>query len=118
MPLFVIPEFALVDGLLPESAVAPMQAWFTHLATDAGQRRAIARYTTASVDEGLRDGTLLRGAALTRWRELIGAGGLLTTLQTWVGRLRDWMGVAINAAPVPGAELAEALGHGRSSHPF
>lgn len=149
VPLFVIPELALVDGLLPESAVAPLQAWFTQLTTDAGQRSAVVRYTAdgalrslrsrtdvlvshataqadavqrlradagaafaaalAGVDEGLRDGTLLRGAALARWRELLDSGELLTTLQTWVGRLRDWVGVAINVAPVPGAALAAAL---------
>ena len=42
-PLFVVPETALHDGLLPEPVVAPLRRWFTDLARDAGRRAAVVR---------------------------------------------------------------------------
>ena len=44
-PLFVIPEATLVDGLLPESVVAPLRAWFEELAADTDRRTAVVRHT-------------------------------------------------------------------------
>ena len=58
---------------------------------DAAQRAARAgraprtRTAPGAVDDGIRDGTLLRGEVLARWQEFVGTGELLRTLQARVG---------------------------------
>jgi hypothetical protein len=151
-PLFVVPEVALVDGLLPEPVVAPLRSWFATLAGDAAQRAAVVRqtldgalrsvapriaalaaqanaqldaaqrlreqagdaYATAlgAVDEGMRDGTLLRGEVLARWQEFVGTGELMHTLQARVGRWRDRLAASFNGSAPPGQELSVALESG------
>ena len=151
-PLFVVPETTCHDGLLPEPVVAPLRAWFSELARDAGQRAAVVRRTLdgaldslrprtaglvaqanaqldaaarlradteaayagalAEVDEGMRDGSLLRGEVLARWQEFVGTGELLRTLQDRVGRLRDRLTAAVTGRPRPDAELTAALESG------
>jgi hypothetical protein len=64
------------------------------------------------VDQGLSDGTLLRGEVLARWQELVGTGELLRTLEQHVGRLRDRIVAAVRGRPAPEAELGEALQSG------
>ena len=49
-----------------------------------GLRHAYAG-ALAEVDEGMRDGSLLRGEVLARWQEFVGTGELLRTLQDRVG---------------------------------
>jgi hypothetical protein len=66
----------------------------------------------AEVDEGMRDGSLLRGEVLARWQEFVGTGELLRTLQDRVGRLRDKLTAAIMGRPQPGTELTAALESG------
>ena len=56
-PLFVVPETALHDGLLPEPVVAPLRRWFTDLARDAGQRAAVVRRTLDGALDSLRPRT-------------------------------------------------------------
>lgn len=151
-PLFVVPESALVDGLLPDPVVAPLRGWSADLARDAAHRAAVVRRTldgaldslrprtaglaaqaraqvdaaqrlradahaayegaVAEVDEGMRDGSLLRGEVLARWQEFVGTGELLRTLQDRIGRLRDKLSAAITGRPQPGAELTAALESG------
>ena len=151
-PLFVVPESALLDGLLPDPVVAPLRGWFSDLARDAAHRAAVVRRTldgaldsigprtaglaaqaraqvdaaarlradahaayegaVADVDEGMRDGSLLRGEVLARWQEFVGTGELLRTLQDRVGRLRDKLTAAITGRPQPGTELTAALESG------
>jgi len=151
-PLFVVPESALLDGLLPDPVVAPLRGWFSDLARDAAHRAAVVRRTldgaldsigprtaglaaqaraqvdaaarlradahaayegaVADVDEGMRDGSLLRGEVLARWQEFVGTGELLRTLQDRVGRLRDRLTAAITGRPQPGTELTAALESG------
>jgi hypothetical protein len=151
-PLFVIPETALHDGLLPDPVVAPLRRWFSDLAGDAAHRAAVVRRTLdgaldslrprtaglaaqaraqvdtaarlrsdahavyeaalAEVDDGMRDGSLLRGEVLARWQEFVGTGELLRTLQDRVGRLRDKLTAAITGRPQPGTELTAALESG------
>jgi hypothetical protein len=79
------------------------------LRTDAREAYAAA---LAEVDEGMRDGSLLRGEVLARWQEFVGTGELLRTLQDRVGRLRDRLTAAITGRPPPGAELTAALESG------
>lgn len=44
-PLFVVPEVPLLDGRLPEPAIAPIRAWLSQLTADAGARAAVVRHT-------------------------------------------------------------------------
>jgi hypothetical protein len=151
-PLFVVPETALSDGLLPEPVVAPLRGWFSELARDAAHRAAVVRRTLdgaldslrprteglvaqaraqveaagrlrtdaraayagalEEVDQGMRDGSLLRGEVLARWQEFVGTGELLRTLQDRVGRLRDRLAAALTGRPQPGTELTAALESG------
>jgi hypothetical protein len=151
-PLFVIGEVTLVDGTLPDRAVAPLRTWFEGLAGDAAQRAAVVRHTLdgvlaslrprsaalvahaaaqadaaqrlreyvgaayaaalGDVDEGIKDGTLLRGEVLARWQEFVGTGELMRTLQTRIGRWRDRLTAAVTGTAAPGADLAVALESG------
>ncbi|MDN5931758.1 MAG: ABC transporter, partial [Pseudonocardia sp.] len=151
-PLFVVPECALVDGMLPDPVVAPIRRWFDDLARDAAGRAAVIRRTLDGaldslrpraaglaahaqaqsdaaarlradvraayaaaideVDDGMRDGALLRGEVLARWQEFVGTGELLRTLQTKVGRWRDRFTAAVTGRPAPGGDLTVALESG------
>jgi energy-coupling factor transporter ATP-binding protein EcfA2 len=44
-PLFVVPETAPVDGLLPDEAIGPLREWLVSLAGDAAVRAAVVRHT-------------------------------------------------------------------------
>ena len=46
----------------------------------------------ADFDEGMRDGSLLRGEVLARWQDFVGTGDLMRSLESRVGRLRDRVG--------------------------
>jgi energy-coupling factor transporter ATP-binding protein EcfA2 len=48
-PLFVVPETTLVQGRLPDSAVAMLRTWLTGLAADAPARAAVVRATLRGV---------------------------------------------------------------------
>ena len=103
-----------LDSLRPRTAGLAAQA---RAQVDAAQRLrsdAHAAYegAVADVDEGMRDGSLLRGEVLARWQEFVGTGELLRTLQDRVGRLRDRMSAAITGRPQPGTELTAALESG------
>jgi hypothetical protein len=103
-----------LDSLRPRTAGLVAQA---HAQVDAASRlRADARQAYAGalddVDEGMRDGSLLRGEVLARWQEFVGTGELLRTLQDRVGRLRDKLTAAVMGRPQPGTELTAALESG------
>ena len=103
-----------LDSLRPRTAGLAAQA---RAQVDAAQRLrsdAHAAYegAVADVDEGMRDGSLLRGEVLARWQEFVGTGELLRTLQDRVGRLRDRLSAAITGRPQPGTELTAALESG------
>ena len=103
-----------LDSLRPRTAGLTAQA---RAQVDAAARLradAHAAYVgaVAEVDEGMRDGSLLRGEVLARWQEFVGTGELLRTLQDRVGRLRDRLTAAITGRPQPGTELTAALESG------
>ncbi len=103
-----------LDSLRPRTAGLAAQA---RAQVDAAARLradAHAAYVgaVAEVDEGMRDGSLLRGEVLARWQEFVGTGELLRTLQDRVGRLRDRFTAAITGRPQPGTELTAALESG------
>jgi hypothetical protein len=64
------------------------------------------------VDDGMRDGALLRGEVLARWQEFVGTGELLRALQDRVGRWRDQLTAAFFGRPPPGGDLTVALESG------
>ncbi len=61
------------------------------------------RQALASIDEGLKTGTLLRTEVLDRWQDLIGSGEFMRSLQAGIGRLRDRL-----TALITGRDTAEA----------
>jgi len=67
------------------------------------------RAAERSVDDGLTDGSLLRGEVLARWQEFVGTGEFLRSLEAQVGRLRDRITAALRGQPQPGEDLKVAL---------
>ena len=63
----------------------------------------------AGIDEGVRNGTLLRGEVLARWQEFVGTGEWMRALQGQVSRLRDRMVSAVTGRPTPADDLQGAL---------
>ncbi|TDC09491.1 ABC transporter, partial [Nonomuraea longispora] len=68
----------------------------------------------ADFDEGMRDGSLLRGEVLARWQDFIGTGDLMRSLESRVGRLRDRV-VGFFTGRVPELRLRDALESGVES---
>ncbi|MEU3169696.1 ABC transporter [Streptosporangium sp. NPDC006930] len=66
----------------------------------------------ASFDEGMRDGSLLRGEVLARWQDFVGTGDLMRSLESRVGRFRDRMVAFVTGRPAPESELRTALESG------
>ncbi|WP_229398966.1 GTPase domain-containing protein [Micromonospora okii] len=80
-------------------------------AADALDERVVAAYRGAerTVEQGLRDGRLLRGEVLARWQEFVGTGEFFRTLEARIGRLRDRLLSAVTGRPAPATELREAI---------
>ncbi|RIV38940.1 GTPase domain-containing protein [Micromonospora radicis] len=80
-------------------------------AADALDERVRAAYRAAdrTVEQGLRDGRLLRGEVLARWQEFVGTGEFLRNLEARVGRLRDRVVAAFSRRPAPAVELSDAI---------
>src|SRR5215217_2726969 len=93
----------VVDGVHEQAtAAAALRA-----AADAAYARA-----RAAVDEGVGNGSLLRGEVLARWQEFVGTGEWMRSLQGQVGRLRDRMAAAFTGRPTPADDLQGALESG------
>ncbi|MFE9694149.1 ABC transporter [Micromonospora sp. NPDC005806] len=71
--------------------------------------RAAYRGAQRTVDQGLKDGRLLRGEVLARWQEFVGTGEFFRTLEARIGRLRDRVVATITGRPAPAAELRTAI---------
>ncbi|MBQ0895011.1 ABC transporter [Micromonospora sp. U56] len=81
-------------------------------AADALDERVRAAYRGAhrTVEEGLKDGRLLRGEVLARWQEFVGTGEFFRTLEARIGRLRDRVVAAMTGRPATHAtELRNAI---------
>ncbi|MEU5788393.1 ABC transporter [Micromonospora purpureochromogenes] len=81
-------------------------------AADALDERVRAAYRGAhrTVEEGLKDGRLLRGEVLARWQEFVGTGEFFRTLEARIGRLRDRVVAAMTGRPAtPATELRNAI---------
>lgn len=75
---------------------------------------ARAAYADAgqSVEEGMSDGTLLRGEVLARWQEFVGTGEFLRSVEAGIGRLRDRITAAVKGTPPPTQQLGDVLQSG------
>ncbi|QOC94639.1 GTPase domain-containing protein [Micromonospora craniellae] len=80
-------------------------------AADALDERVLAAYRAANrmVDQGLRDGRLLRGEVLARWQEFIGTSDFFRSLEARIGRLRDRLTATFSRRPAPAVELRDAI---------
>ncbi|MGC4808037.1 ABC transporter [Micromonospora sp. DT233] len=78
---------------------------------DALDERVLAAYRGAErvVEQGLKDGRLLRGEVLARWQEFVGTGEFFRTLEARIGRLRDRVVAAVTGRPAPATELRNAI---------
>jgi energy-coupling factor transporter ATP-binding protein EcfA2 len=94
---------AVVAGV-EEQAVA---AEALYAAADAAYARA-----RAAIDDGVGNGSLLRGEVLARWQEFVGTGEWMRSLQGQVGRLRDRLTAAFTGRPNPADDLQGALESG------
>lgn len=64
------------------------------------------------IDDAIGDGSLLRGEVLARWQDVVGTGELFRGLESFVGRLRDRIGLALSGRPAPSIAAEQALGTG------
>ncbi|HNV42854.1 MAG TPA: GTPase domain-containing protein [Ornithinibacter sp.] len=64
------------------------------------------------VDDGMTDGTLLRGEVLARWQEFVGTGEFFRQVETTVSRWRDKLTAAVKGSTPPADGLGEALQSG------
>jgi len=66
----------------------------------------------AAFDDGMSDGSLLRGEVLARWQDFVGTGELMRSLEARVGRARDRIVALLTGRPAPDTRLRVALGSG------
>ncbi|MGO4342926.1 dynamin family protein [Pedococcus sp. 2YAF34] len=78
-----------------------------HDAADAAYRDAVR-----AVEQGVTDGTLLRGEVLARWQEYVGTGEFFKQVESTISRVRDRVTAAIKGNPPPSGDLGEALQSG------
>ncbi|MDP9864697.1 MULTISPECIES: ABC transporter [Streptosporangium] len=97
---------ALADAVDRQHAVAAELRSMTEAAYAGG---------LASFDEGMLDGSLLRGEVLARWQDFIGTGDLMRSLENRVGRFRDRVVALFTGRPAPESELRVALESGVES---
>ncbi|MDN5798215.1 MAG: dynamin family protein [Intrasporangium sp.] len=67
------------------------------------------------VQDGMRDGTLLRGEVLARWQEFVGTGEFFRQVESTVSRLRDRFTSFVKGEPARAADLGAALQTGVES---
>ncbi|MEU9889726.1 ABC transporter [Sphaerisporangium sp. NPDC051011] len=63
----------------------------------------------ATFDDGIRDGSLLRGEVLARWHDFIGTGDFMRSLESRIGWLRERLVSAFTGRPAPETRLRVAL---------
>ncbi len=67
------------------------------------------------VEEGMTDGTLLRGEVLARWQEYVGTGEFFRQVESAISKVRDRITAALKGAAPPAGDLGEALQSGVAS---
>lgn len=66
----------------------------------------------ARINEGLDDGSLLRGEILARWQDFVGAGELLRGIEGAVGRMRDRVSSFFSGRPAATHKVEQAIESG------
>lgn len=66
----------------------------------------------ARINEGLDDGSLLRGEILSRWQDFVGAGELLRGIEGAVGRMRDRVSSFFSGRPAATHKVEQAIESG------
>ena len=66
----------------------------------------------ARIEQGVRDGALLRGDVLARWQELLGTGDVERAVQASAGRALDWMTQALSTRRAAGTRFQAAVESG------
>ncbi|USQ75488.1 dynamin family protein [Ornithinimicrobium cryptoxanthini] len=86
-------------------------------ARDALRRAARTAYSEATqgVEDGMEDGSLLRGEVLARWQELVGTGEFLRQVEAGISRLRDRLTAFFTGKAVSTEHLGEALQSGAAA---
>ncbi len=99
---------ASLEGRAQELADATrvQAAAVARLAASSDQEWAAARH---EVEQGITDGTLLRGEVLARWQELVGTGEFFKQVESSIARARDRFTAAITGRPKPTGDLDEAI---------
>ncbi len=99
---------AALSGRVPPLADA---ADAQHRAFDRLRSVVDGAYDVAAreVEDGIRDGSLLRGEVLARWQEFVGTGEFMRTLESRIGEFRDRLWAAVRGRPQPGAPVRAAL---------
>lgn len=106
-----------LDSLTPrtdrlQSAVAEQLRARTALEESAAGGYALA---LENVEEGVQDGSLLRGEVLARWQDFVGTGELLRQIEGGVSKARDKISAVLRGRgqAVPAAQgLEQAVQHG------
>jgi hypothetical protein len=75
-----------------------------HRESDAAYREALA-----NVENGITDGTLLRGEVLARWQEYVGTGEFFKQVESTISKVRDRITAALKGQAPPSGDLGEAL---------
>lgn len=99
---------ASLDGRTEELADASrvQAAAAARLAAVADETHSSAE---AAIQQGMSDGTLLRGEVLARWQDFVGTGDFFRQVESTVSRWRDRMTNAVKGASPEQEHLGEAL---------
>jgi hypothetical protein len=103
-----------VDSLSGRTAELVVASRDQHDAAVSLRRAAEESYADAlrRVDQGMTDGTLLRGEVLARWQEFVGTGEFFRQVESTISRWRDKVTAAIKGNPPPADGLGAALQSG------
>lgn len=103
-----------VDSLSGRTSELVVASRDQHDAATALRRAVDESYDAAHrrVDEGMTDGTLLRGEVLARWQEFVGTGEFFRQVETTISRWRDKISAAVKGSTPPAEGLGEALQSG------
>ncbi len=77
--------------------------------------RAAYRDAATGINEGMEDGSLLRGEVLARWQELVGTGEFLRQIEAGIAKARDRITSFISGKPPATEPLGEALQTGAAA---
>ncbi len=105
-------------GSLAPRASALVDAAQSQLgARDALRTTAHTAYRDArqGVEDGMEDGSLLRGEVLARWQELVGTGEFLRQVEAGIGRVRDRVTSFVQGKQASAEPLNEALQGGAAA---